>query len=238
MHTDHPYFPKKPMLPLGDQIGYYMQNAPMPSALNVFVPPEIKHPRPFHNVNIRPSNACPRNFIIFDQTNNKSQIMFHPEMNSKLFHHPSFGVETSLFQDDVVQNESNDENKIDPPLEEDEEDYDDIDALLSTEYEENEEGEDDEVVSTARTGACYECSSPDSCSNYYETVPEKKRKVFGKRKSSGTGGNEKKCKRMRKMVRALRGIVPGANRMSALAVLDESVRYLKSLKVEVQKLGI
>ncbi|KAL6553171.1 hypothetical protein OROGR_007013 [Orobanche gracilis] len=235
MHTDHPYFPKKPMLPLGDQIGHYMQNALMPSALNVFVPPEIKHPRPFHNVNIQPLNACPRNFIIFDQANNKSQIMFHPEVNSKLFHHPSFDIETSLFQDDVVQTESKDENKIGTPLEED---YDDIDALLSTEYEENEEGEDDEVVSTARTGACYECSSPDSCSNYYETVPKKRQQFFGKRKSSETRGNEKKCKRMRKMVRALRGIVPGANRMSALAVLDESVRYLKSLKVEVQKLGI
>ncbi|KAL6538704.1 hypothetical protein OROGR_012692 [Orobanche gracilis] len=192
MHTDKPQFSKKPNLSLGDQIGYYMQNAPMPSALNVFVPPEIKH--------------------------------------------PGFSVETSLFQDDVMQNESIDDNKIGPPLEEEEEEYDDIDALLSTEYEENEEDEDDEVVSTARTGACYECSSPDSCSNYYETVSKKRRKVSEKGKSSGTRGNEKKCKRIRKMVRALRGIVPGANRMSALAVLDESVRYLKSLKGEVQKL--
>ncbi|THG12162.1 hypothetical protein TEA_025025 [Camellia sinensis var. sinensis] len=36
---------------------------------------------------------------------------------------------------------------------------------------------------------------------------------------------------MRKMVKTLRGIVPGANQMNTVAVLDEAVRYLKSLKV-------
>ncbi|KAL0358524.1 UNVERIFIED_CONTAM: Transcription factor [Sesamum angustifolium] len=108
-------------------------------------------------------------------------------------------------------------------------------ALLSTEYEENEECDDDDEVSTARTGAVYECNSPDSCSNYES--PSKKSRTF-LRKSSGDRGSEKKRRRMRKMVKALRGIVPGANRMSPVAVLDEAVRYLKSLRVEVQKLGV
>ncbi|GFP94911.1 transcription factor bhlh144 [Phtheirospermum japonicum] len=199
----------------------------MASVLNGFIPPGINRPMmPFHTVDIQPSSACPRNFIIFDQTNNKSQIMFHPEISSKLCY-PGFNVEPSIFPENVIPN---DEDKTGSSFEED---YDDIDALLSSEYEE--EPEDDEV-STARTGPIYECGSPDSCSNY-EPVPKKKRTLF--RKSSENRGNEKKKhKKVRKMVKALRGIVPGANRMSSVAVLDEAVRYLKSLRVEVQKLGI
>jgi hypothetical protein len=42
---------------------------------------------------------------------------------------------------------------------------------------------------------------------------------------------------MKKMVRTLKGIIPGGDRMDTPAVLDEAVRYLKSLKVEVKKLG-
>ncbi|KAL0407483.1 UNVERIFIED_CONTAM: Transcription factor [Sesamum latifolium] len=219
------------MLPLGDQVGYYMQNPPMASVFNGFVPPGVKPLMPFSNVDIQPSDACPRNFIIFDQTNNRSQIMFHPEINSKFFC-PPLGIDTSMLRDNVEQKDSNDERKV---ASSSKEDSDDIDALLSSEYEENEECDDDDEVSTARTGAVYECNSPDSCSNYES--PSKKSRPF-LRKSSGGRGSEKKRQRMRKMVKALRGIVPGANRMSTVAVLDEAVRYLKSLRVEVKKLGV
>ncbi|KAL3624816.1 hypothetical protein CASFOL_031484 [Castilleja foliolosa] len=224
MHTDEPYFPEKMML---DQFGYYMQNPPMASVLNRFISPGINHPTmPFRNVDIQPSSACPRNFIIFDQTNIKSQIMFNPEINSK-FCYPGFNFEPSIFQDNVIPN---DEDKIGSSFEED---YDDIDALLSSEYEEDPE---DDEVSTARTGAIYDCGSPDSCSNY-EPVTKKRRTLF-KKPSENRGNKKKNRKKVRKMVKALRGIVPGANQLSSVAVLDEAVRYLKSLKVEVQKLGI
>lgn len=43
---------------------------------------------------------------------------------------------------------------------------------------------------------------------------------------------------MKKMVRVLRGIVPGGNEMNTVDVLDEAVQYLKSLKVELQNLGV
>ncbi|KAI3466806.1 hypothetical protein Pfo_023469 [Paulownia fortunei] len=230
MHSDQPHFTGKPMLPLGDQVGYYMQNDPMASVFNGFVPPGIKPLMPFRSVDIQPSDVCPRNFIIFDQTNNRSQIMYHPEISSKLFY-PGFGVESSIFRDNVDLKDADDERKIASPLKED---SDDIDALLSTEYEENEECDDDEV-STARTDAMCECNSPDSCSNY-ESVTRKTRSLS--RKFSGSRSNDKKRQKMKKMVKALRGIVPGANRMSTVAVLDEAVRYLKSLRVEVQKLGV
>lgn len=227
MHSDHPFLSRKPMLPLGDQVGYYMQNGPISSVFNGLVPSgiNIKPPAPFHNLDINPSDACPRNFIIFDQTNNRSQIMYHPEINSRMFH-PGFGVETSLLQENIVPNDTNDEGKLSSELKED---SNDIDALLSTEYEDDEESGDE--VSTARTNAIYECSSPDSCSNY-ETGSRKRLSLYKKR------GNEKKRERMRKMVKALRGIVPGANQMSTVAVLDEAVRYLKSLRVEVKKMGV
>ncbi|KAM1109713.1 hypothetical protein EV2_009412 [Malus domestica] len=56
--------------------------------------------------------------------------------------------------------------------------------------------------------------------------------------SSNSSNNERKCQKMKKMVRALRGIVPGGNEMNTVAVLDEAIQYLKSLKVELQKIGV
>ncbi|KAF9619356.1 hypothetical protein IFM89_006543 [Coptis chinensis] len=45
-------------------------------------------------------------------------------------------------------------------------------------------------------------------------------------------------RRMKKMVKALRSIVPGADQMNTATVIDEVVTYLKSLKVEVKKHGL
>lgn len=161
MHNDKPYFPGKPMQPLADRLGYYMQHAPMGSVFNGgIVPPFVKPLMPFHSVDIQPSDACPRNFVIFDQTTNRSQIRFHPEISSKFFY-PGFGVDTT-FQDNIDQKDANDEMKTASPLKED---SDDIDTLLSTEDDETEERDDDEVR-TARTDAMYGCNSPDTCSNY------------------------------------------------------------------------
>ncbi|KAK4399328.1 Transcription factor [Sesamum angolense] len=160
---------------------------------------------------------------------NRSQIMYHPEINSKFFY-PGLCV-GAVCQNNINQEDANDEIKLTSPLKED---SDDIDALLSTEDEENEDCDDDDEVSTARTCAVYECDSPDSCSNY-ESPSEKSGSLF--RKFSGSRCGDKKRQRTRKMVKALRGIVPGAHQMSTVAVLDEAVSYLKSPRVEVQKLG-
>lgn len=45
---------------------------------------------------------------------------------------------------------------------------------------------------------------------------------------------------MKKMIKTLRGIIPGGgDQMDTPAVLDEAVKYLKSLNVEVKKkLGV
>ncbi|KAJ0455739.1 putative transcription factor bHLH family [Helianthus annuus] len=51
-------------------------------------------------------------------------------------------------------------------------------------------------------------------------------------------GSSGKREKMKKMVKSLRGIVPGGNaEMNTVDVLDEAVKYLKSLKVEAHKMG-
>ncbi|XP_073061287.1 transcription factor bHLH144-like [Primulina eburnea] len=221
MPGDHPNLPANPILPLPVQSSYYMQRGHTASAIfnGKFIP--------LHNVDIQTSDACPKKFVIFDRTHDRSQIMFHPNLSSKLFH-PGHDVAASIFQDNLDAKYSNNERDNMSPLKED---SDDIDALLSTEYDDN---YDDDMVSTARTEAIYRCDSPDSCSNF-KSISMKSRPHF--LKSSGSHCHGKKRNRTRKMVNALKGIVPGADHMSTVAVLDEAVRYLKVLRVEVQKLG-
>ncbi|PPD80471.1 hypothetical protein GOBAR_DD22614 [Gossypium barbadense] len=91
---------------------------------------------------------------------------------------------------------------------------------------------------TARTSGNYESDS-DSHSAY-GSKPRKNSSCSSTLKSSGSGfgTDPKKRLKMKKMVKVLRGIVPGADQMGTVAVLDEAVRYLKSLKVEVKKLGV
>ncbi|RXH98990.1 hypothetical protein DVH24_011315 [Malus domestica] len=77
----------------------------------------------------------------------------------------------------------------------------------------------------------------------YGLKTKKERLRSSLEKSSGVGSSsscnsERKRQKTKKMVRALRGIVPGGNETNTVAVLDEAVQYLKSLKVELQKIGI
>lgn len=223
MNSDQPYFH------LAGQVGYFMQNTHIaPACNNRIVQPSVIEPLgPFHGVDIQPSDACPRNFVIFDQSNTRSQIIFHPQIRSKFF---DFGLadSASILKNKDDGKDANYEGKfISPPKE----DSDDIDALLSMEDVENKEYDDDEV-STARTDATYECDSPDSCSNYES--PPRKRSVFGT--SSVIRCNYKKGERTRTVVKVLRRMVPGAKGMNTLTVLDEAVRYLKSLKAQVHNL--
>ncbi|XP_073154528.1 transcription factor bHLH144 [Henckelia pumila] len=224
MPGDYPNIPAHPILPLPGQSSYYMQHGHTKSAnFNGKF-------GPLHNVDIRTSDACPKNIVIFDKTHDRSQIMFHPNLSSKLFH-PGYDVAASILQDNLDAEYSNTKRDDMSPLKED---SDDIDALLSAECDEYDDNYDDDMVSTARTETIYRCDSPDSCSNF-ESLSTKSRQHL--LKSSGSRCNGKKRHRTRKMVNTLKGIVPGANGMSTVAVLDEAVRYLKALRVEVQKLG-
>jgi len=236
MQSGQRYPPQKPVLPFADQVGGgYNHNTPMPSLFSGTILPSGANPfMPFHNVDFQPSDVCPRNFIIFDQTDNRSQIMFHPAVAPK-FCYPGLNIGAPYFQDNAKWNGANKEREISTALKEN---SDDIDALMSLEEEEEEEEEDEEEVSTARTYGNYGGDSPDSGPTRGLKPRKRTPSSSSSPKSSGSGCSERKRMKMRKMVKTLRGIVPGGESMNSVAVLDEAVRYLKSLKVEVQKLGV
>ncbi|CAL5022291.1 unnamed protein product [Urochloa decumbens] len=185
---------------------YYTANAAAaPAAYEDPVAGRRQHdfPAPLTGLEFQPSDNCPRNYVIFDQTYDRSRVMFHPSLATGGGGYGYDQIYTGGAAASVRQNEDTEE----------------IDALMGTE-----DGDDeDDVRSTGRTPAgCGRgggsSTSPDSAC------------------SSG-GERGKKKERMKKMVRTLKGIVPGGERMDTPAVLDEAVRYLKSLEVEAKKLG-
>ncbi|KAM1032888.1 hypothetical protein TB2_035952 [Malus domestica] len=191
---------------------------PVASAYGAVLPNEANHFKPFHGVEFQTSSICPKNFIIFDQTDHRSQIMFNPEIAHKITG-PAFNLCAAYIQDNLELNEGNNDNReASSTLKED---SDDIDALLSL----------------------VRKSWKIMMRKSYGLKTKKERLRSSLEKSSGVGSSsscnsERKRQKTKKMVRALRGIVPGGNETNTVAVLDEAVQYLKSLKVELQKIGI
>uniref|UniRef100_K3YZT4 BHLH domain-containing protein n=1 Tax=Setaria italica TaxID=4555 RepID=K3YZT4_SETIT len=103
-------------------------------------------PAPLNGLELQPSEACPKNYVIFDQTCTKSRVTFHPTLAHKLVGSSSSG------HDGTYRHGA-------------EEDAEEIDALLSS----DDGGDDDDVVSTGRTPGGYpddDGSSPDTaCSS-------------------------------------------------------------------------
>lgn len=236
MQTQECFLPEKMVLPLADEAIDAHMHAPPASVFNGFLPSGVRQITPFESFNLQPSEACPQNFIIFDQTDQRSRIMFHPAMTYK-FNSPGLNVHATRTQDF----EKNKVDQMDRELSSSfEEDPNDIDALLSIGVDELEEFEEEEV-STARTHENYE-SITDTCSSYCSKSRKKRSSSSSVQKSSGAGGychDEGKHQEMKRMVRLLRRIVPGgSNQMDTVAVLDEAVNYLKSLKVEVEQFGV
>ncbi|XP_017696099.1 transcription factor bHLH144-like [Phoenix dactylifera] len=83
----------------------------------------------------------------------------------------------------------------------------------------------------------WEGSPPNSCCSMSRLKPRKSN-TASVSTSSGASSSVRKRERMRKMVKALRGIIPGGDRLDTPAILDEAVKYLKSLKTEMKQLGI
>ncbi|CAL5024322.1 unnamed protein product [Urochloa decumbens] len=133
-------------------------------------------------VELQPSEACPKNYVIFDQARTGScSVTYHPSLAHKLGGgSPPAGS-------------SCDDDGCSPAREEDSEE---IDALLQS-------SEEDDVTSTCSSAA-----------------------------AAAGGTTTRKKDRIKRMVRALKGVVPGGSKMDTPAVLDEAVWYLKSLKLE------
>ncbi|CAL0329648.1 unnamed protein product [Lupinus luteus] len=228
------FLPLKVVNPSADNAVHSYMHASFASGFEAVLPPNVRHIPPFEKAKVQPSVDCPKNFIIFDQTAQQSRIMFHPRMTCKL-NSLGFNVHAS-----TQDNEKKELNQMERELSSSfKEDSDDIDALLSLEVDELEDL-DEEEVSTARTDENYESIS-DTCSSYY-SKPSKKRSSSSAQKSSGTQGycnKETKHREMVKMVRMMRRIVPGGgNQMDMVTVLEEAVKYLELLKVEVEQLRV
>ena len=228
MQSDQQFYPPKAVPTLADQVGDNYMHIPVASAFGKVLPPCAKPLPPLHGIEFQPSEVCPKNFVIFNQTDQRSQIMFNPAIANKFNGH-GLNVFSTYFEGKYERKDVNDvEKETSSSLKED---SDDIDALLSSEEEEQKDY-DEEEISTARTYGNYESDSDSrsAYSSYSSTL-----KSFG---SGGSCDPQIKRLKMKKMVKVLRGIVPGADQMGTVAVLDEAVRYLKSMKVEVNKLGV
>lgn len=235
MHREQQFTPQKPEAYHTDQLGRgFILSAPVAPFFGGTFSPTQNHLMPLHGVKFQPSEACPRNFIICDQTNNGSQIMFHPTIHSKLCY-PGLNFCFPSIEEDSGKVHTNIYGREASPLKED---SDDIDALLNYDEEEEEEC-DDEVVSTARTCGNYPSDLFDSCSSHGGSRSRKSRSPTFSQEPYGNDSNcsGRKRQKVKKMVKALKRIVPGGNQMNTVAVLDEAVRYLKSLKVEVETHG-
>eukprot|EP00262_Sarcandra_glabra_P018260 TRINITY_DN648_c1_g1_i1.p1 TRINITY_DN648_c1_g1~~TRINITY_DN648_c1_g1_i1.p1 ORF type:complete len:243 (+),score=46.85 TRINITY_DN648_c1_g1_i1:302-1030(+) len=237
MQSDQNFYARKAVVPpLAYEAGGYSFNIPAAPLLD---PTLIgaKRVGPFHGVELQASEVCPKNFIIFDHTDNKSRIMFHPALAHKL-NCPSFDIRTTYPQQTGVISDKNDADDKESSFYQ--EDSKDIDALLSLDDEE----EEDEEVSTGRAPGNRGSNSPDSCSTNgtksgkSRLSPIRKSLSGGASRSSSSSTSERKRQKMRKMMKVLRGIVPDSDRMETAAVLDMAVKHLKSLKVEVKKLGL
>lgn len=221
--------------PHGSAFGTYM-NLSHASTFDAVLPPSARQITPFERFNLQPSEVCPKNFIVFDQTDQQNRILFHPATTYK-FNSPGFNSHATCNQDFEKDKINQIETELSSSFVEDSKD---IDALLSLDSDELEDY-DEEEVSTARTHE-KDDSTSDTCSSYC-TKSRKKRLLSSAHNSSGTKGyciNEKKQHlEMKRMVKILRNIVPGGgNQMDTVTVLDEAVKYLKSLKVEVEQFGV
>ncbi|XP_010538243.2 PREDICTED: transcription factor bHLH144-like [Tarenaya hassleriana] len=200
-----------------DEVGDSNMQVPYASssAFDYVLPPCAKL-RPFHDVELQPSMACSKNFIIFDQTCDRSQVMYHPEMTRKL-NSPALNAFASSFQNKHAGEcfSNSDQEEASSSMKED---SDEIDALLSFDEEEEDDNEEEaEEVSTARNWNL----SPETSSSSYRC-----------------NNGQKKRMKMKKIMKVLRRIVPGGEQMNTACILDEAVQYLKSLKAEAHKLGV
>ncbi|KAF8685855.1 hypothetical protein HU200_043767 [Digitaria exilis] len=170
---------------------------------------------PLDGVELKPSEACPKNYVIFDQTSTSSWVTFHPSLAHRL---TTTGGSSSSATAGHATGAAHDDDLCSPVRHK--EDSAEIDALMMS----SEDGSgDDDVTSTGRAPGNGGGSSPDStCSS-----------------TCGGGGGgmpgRKKKDRIKKMMRTLKGIIPGGGQMDTTAALDEAVCYLKSLNVQANK---
>ncbi|KAJ4771260.1 basic helix-loop-helix (bHLH) DNA-binding superfamily protein [Rhynchospora pubera] len=199
------------------ETGGYVQGAALTGSCTYSIPISANTMNPnvgdhFARLEFELYEKCPQNFIILDQTNVKHRVMYNPVLIQ------NFGFEKLYSTLHNVEGEGLSRLCNSPSFKED---TNEIDILLNSD-----EGDecDDDTVSTGRSPGNWNSTS--SISNSYDSSCNELIR------------NECKRERMRQIVRILQEIVPGAEGLDTSAVLDEAVKYLKYLKMEVENLGI
>ncbi|CAN6446464.1 unnamed protein product [Victoria cruziana] len=173
-----------------------------------------------HTVEFEACSNCPKNFIIFDQNDYRSRMMFHPALSDRIV---NLGLQNTFRQNHRESKESSFK-----------EDTRDIDALLSS----DEDGDEEEEVSTGRSPWDHQSSTS---ADTFSTATSRDIACAAAREqnpnpASADPGHTQQ--RVQKMIEALREILPCSERMDTTDVLDEALRYLKLLKMEVEELGL
>jgi hypothetical protein len=241
MQRDPTTFTGKPSLAYGHEADVCLANGSSGGLCNnrvpaspAFIPEGMTSPKlqsPLGVFQFHPSKVCPRNFIIFDQNDDRGRIIHHPALVNKLT--PTNNINVFLCRDEVIcRSSSQDNGNLEEESSSFKEDSEEIDALLSS----DEGSDEDDVMSTGR--------SPDPLDSYPfdSSSPPMfmKMRHFSGTSSDCHGSMENIThEKIRKMVTVLRGIVPGGgDELDTPAFLEEAVRYLKSLKMEAKNLGV
>uniref|UniRef100_A0A0A9A2Y6 BHLH domain-containing protein n=1 Tax=Arundo donax TaxID=35708 RepID=A0A0A9A2Y6_ARUDO len=213
--------------PLGGQCDYRIPVSPALGVPSGMTSPQIRSPLGVYE--FQPSKVCPRNFIIFDHTDDKGRIVYHPALVNKL--NPT-NIDALPYHNEVVcRSSGQDSGNLEEMSSSFKEDTEEIDALLSS----DEESDEDDVVSSGRTPDPLESGPFDPSS----PPRSKKMRHFSEKGSVCHGSMENIThEKIRKMVTVLRGIIPGGDQLDTPAVLDEAVGYLKFLKMEAKKFGV
>ncbi|CAF1969101.1 unnamed protein product [Brassica oleracea var. botrytis] len=95
------------------------------SSFDALFPPCAK--LPFHGVELQPSSVSPKNFVVFDQIYDRSQVMYHPELTLRLV---NSGLASSFQNEYVVGGYGNYGQQEVSSSSSHQEDPNEIDALL------------------------------------------------------------------------------------------------------------
>ncbi|CAO2204079.1 unnamed protein product [Urochloa humidicola] len=212
---------------LGGQCNYRIPVSPALRVPSGMTSPQFRSPLGIFE--LQPSKVCPTNFIIFDHTDDKGRIVYHPALVNKL--NPTNIDAFPCHGEVICRSSGQDDGNLEHHASSFKEDTEEIDALLSSDG----GSDEDDVMSTGRSPDPLDIEPCESTS----PPRVKKMRHFSGKSSVFNGSIENAThEEIKKMVTVLRGIIPGGDQLDDPDVLEEAVRYLKFLKVEAEKLGM